>query len=446
VLEHDQFLNQRYRLIRKLGHNAGRQTWYAEDIANSPAEPVIVKLLAFNPQMQWDDLKLFEREANVLKQLDNPYIPKYREYFSIDDRILRFGLVQTYIPGISIKDLLTQGRKFSESEVQNIAVSLLKILSYLHKLSPAVLHRDIKPSNILIGEDGKVYLVDFGAVQARAAIEGATFTVVGTYGYTPMEQFGGRAVPASDLYALGATLIHILTGVAPADLPQQNMRIQFREHLSVSSYFINWIEILTEPSVEHRFQTTHQALVALTTSPSKPKTTLSLQKSCSSRILIKRSLHELRVKVQKRGARASDSFIIFWILLLYGSTIPFAIVTFPFVILFWLVGLIPLSMLMFLAFSETNLWFNRSDFVLEWKLLGVRYRSIKEYTSVIQNIYEEVHDFNQVRSKALTAVVIQAGEQKYQFGGFVSPISSSDRQWLINELKAWLELSESKRA
>lgn len=74
------------------------------------------------------------------------------------------------------------------------------------------MHRDIKPSNLIWGEDQHVYLVDFGAVQAQAAVTGVTFTVVGTSGYAPLEQFWGRAVAASDLYALGATLIHLLTG------------------------------------------------------------------------------------------------------------------------------------------------------------------------------------------------------------------------------------------
>ena len=234
----NQVLQQKYRLKQKLSENVGRQTWKAEDISLDPHEPVIIKLLGFNPQMQWDELKLFEREANILKQLNHPYIPKYRDYFAVNDRILWFCLVQTYIPGQSLEDLLIESRKFSESELINITINLLEILIYLHELSPVVLHRDLKPSNIILGDNNQVYLVDFGAVQSRAAIEGATFTVVGTYGYTPIEQFGGRAVPASDLYALGATLIHILTGTSPADLPQENMRIQFRQYLSISSPII----------------------------------------------------------------------------------------------------------------------------------------------------------------------------------------------------------------
>ncbi|HEY9741748.1 MAG TPA: protein kinase, partial [Coleofasciculaceae cyanobacterium] len=173
----------RYQLKQKLGRNAGRQTWLAEDLATSPRQRVIVKLLAFGGEVQWDDLKLFEREAQILKQLNHSRIPKYRDYFHIDERSLWFGLVHEYIPGSSLREHLNQGRRFTEEQVRKIAVEVLKILEFLHQLHPAVLHRDIKPSNLIWGEDEQIYLVDFGAVQDRAHHEGATFTVVGTYGY-----------------------------------------------------------------------------------------------------------------------------------------------------------------------------------------------------------------------------------------------------------------------
>lgn len=263
MLQAEQVLQDRYQLKQKLGHNAGRQTWLAEDLHATPAESVIVKLLAFGGEVQWDDLKLFEREAQILKQLDHPRIPKYRDYFSIDERTLWFGLVQNYIPGVSLKELLSQGKRFTEQEVRDIARDILKILIDLHELNPPILHRDIKPSNLIVGENQQVYLVDFGAVQDRAAKEGATFTVVGTYGYAPMEQFGGRAIPASDLYALGATLIHLLTGTAPADLPQQDLRICFQERVTLSPRTVRWLEKLTEPAPERRFKSANQALSAL---------------------------------------------------------------------------------------------------------------------------------------------------------------------------------------
>ncbi|MEW6497829.1 MAG: serine/threonine-protein kinase, partial [Cyanobacteriota bacterium] len=263
MLQAEQILKQRYQLKRKLGHNPQRQTWLAEDIGVSPAETVIVKLLAFGGDVQWDDLKLFEREAQILKQLNHPRIPKYRDYFSIDERSLWFGLVQEYIPGVSLKEQLNQGKRFTQEEIYQIAVDILKILEFLHQLNPAVLHRDIKPSNLIWGEDDRIHLVDFGAVQDRAVTEGTTFTVVGTYGYAPMEQFGGRAVPASDLYALGATLIHLLTGCTPADLPQRRLRICFEDKVTLTPRLVNWIKKLTEPAPEERYQSASVALSAL---------------------------------------------------------------------------------------------------------------------------------------------------------------------------------------
>jgi serine/threonine protein kinase len=264
-----QTLHKRYQLKKKLGQNAGRQTWLATDIETSPPSPVIVKLLAFNPQMQWDDLKLFEREAQVLKNINHSRIPQYRDYFSMDDLessgFIWFGLVQEYIPGKSFKQLLDQGKKLTQVEVCLIAIEILQILIYLHEISPPVLHRDIKPSNLILGKNNQIYLVDFGAVQDRAKSEGATFTVVGTSGYAPPEQLWGKAVPASDLYALGATLIHLLTGISPAELPQHKMQIHFKDKVNINPDFANWIEKLVQPAPERRFSRARQALEVLQT-------------------------------------------------------------------------------------------------------------------------------------------------------------------------------------
>ncbi|MCU0516506.1 MAG: protein kinase [Oscillatoria sp. Prado101] len=267
MLQTEQVLNRRYRLKQQLGLNASRQTWLAEDL--EAQERVTVKLLAFSPQMQWEEFKLFEREAKVLQQLNHPRIPRYRDYFSLDEAegagLPWFGLVQDYIAGESLRQRLDRGERFAESQVRSIATQVLEILAYLHELSPPVLHRDIKPSNLILGKDGKIYLVDFGAVRDRAAAEGVTFTVVGTAGYAPVEQFWGKAVPASDLYALGATLIHLLTGTPPADLPQSDLRIQFRDRVNIRPAFARWIETLTNPALEQRFSTARQALEALKT-------------------------------------------------------------------------------------------------------------------------------------------------------------------------------------
>ncbi|MEW5856823.1 MAG: serine/threonine-protein kinase, partial [Cyanobacteriota bacterium] len=253
MLQAGKVLQGRYQLTQQLGQNAGRQTWLAEDLEAETRKSVIVKLLAFSPQMQWEELKLFEREAQVLKHLNHRRIPNYRDYFSLDEQagggLPWFGLVQNYILGTSLRQLLDKGKKFTQEQVRYAASDILEILIYLHELSPPVLHRDIKPSNIILGAR-QFYLVDFGAVQDRAKAEGVTFTVVGTSGYAPPEQLWGRAVPASDLYALGATLIHLLTGTPPSELPQHQMRIQFTDKVRLNPNFSSWIEKLIEPAPE----------------------------------------------------------------------------------------------------------------------------------------------------------------------------------------------------
>ena len=256
MLQAIQLLNGCYELKQLLKHNWFRQTWLAEDIKAQARQIVVIKLLAFSPLMQYSEYKLFEREAQVLKHLNHPRISRYRDYFSLkqqtDSELPWIALVQDYIPGSSLQQLLAQGKRFPEAQVYQIATEVLNLLIYLHELSPPVLHRDIKPSNLILGEDGQVYLIDFGAVQDQAKALGVTFTVVGTNGYVPPEQFIGRAVPASDLYALGATLIHLLTGTAPADLPKHQFYIQFTDRVSLSPSFVHWVEQLTAPALERR--------------------------------------------------------------------------------------------------------------------------------------------------------------------------------------------------
>src|ERR671932_1006921 len=439
MLQAEQVLQERYQLKQKLGQNAGRQTWLADDLQHIPFELAIVKLLAFGGEVQWDDLKLFEREAQVLNQLNHPRIPKYRDYFSIDERSLWFGLVHNYIPGTSLKELLNQGKRFSEQQVRQIAIDVLEILIYLHELNPSMLHRDIKPSNLILGEDEQVYLVDFGAVQDRAVKEGATFTVVGTYGYAPMEQFGGRAVPASDLYALGATLIHLLTGTPPADLPQRNMRIQFSDRVSLKLHFVRWIEGLTEPDVEQRLSTAHQALEALN-SRHTPHSFLPVHQPYGSRISCQKSPTQLDIKIPGRGIQASDTFLLFFVLIWYGGTFPIGLLSFNTIIfLFWIAGLFPLGMVLLPAFGEIDIHFYRDSFVVKWKLLGRGYRQLHGKTAAIHSVRQSDESIT-INGNPLATVVLQAGVQEYKFGAIAPPLAELEREWLVKEIKDWLGL------
>jgi serine/threonine protein kinase len=266
LLNPNQVLHKRYQLQQFIGTPSQlRQTWLAIDLqsANAKEEKVVIKLLAFGGSMQWEHLKLFEREAKLLKQLKHPQIPGYRDYFQIDEEALWFGLVEDYIAGPSLRTLLNQGQKFTESEIRRIASSILEVLVYLHGLNPPVLHRDIKPSNIILAEDNQVYLIDFGSVQNQTESGMGTFTVVGTHGYTPIEQFEGQTVQASDLYALGITLIELATGISPRNTSKKDLRLQLSSYPDLSSSFSYWLRKITEPSTENRFSNAQYALQSL---------------------------------------------------------------------------------------------------------------------------------------------------------------------------------------
>ena len=289
-------LGDRYQIKQQLSQKAGRQTFLAKDTLTQ--ELVVVKLLQFDDFFQWDDLKLFEREAQTLKELNCPEIPKYIDYFEVDNNYIRgFALIQTYIDAPSLKEVIQQGRKFTEAELIELAEKLLSILSYLHSYNPPIIHRDIKPSNILISNRsgnsiGELYLVDFGSVQTKVSKDDGTITIVGTYGYIPFEQFGGRASAASDLYSLGMTLIYLLTGNHPAELPLIDGRVEFEA--DISGKFDRWLEKMTHPLENMRFNSAKSARTALLSSDGSSGDFLHL-KPVNSSIKLERDRHKLNI-------------------------------------------------------------------------------------------------------------------------------------------------------
>lgn len=438
MLQPEQVLQNRYQLKEKLGNNPMHQTWLAIDKAAKDAESrhVIVKLLACGADVRWDDLKLFEREAQVLRQLNHPRIPQYRDYFSIDDQLLWFGLVEEFIPGKSLKEELAQGTRFTEAKIRQFAEDILEILVYLHGLNPPVLHRDIKPSNLILGEDERIYLIDFGAVQDRAAAEGATFTVVGTYGYAPLEQFGGRATPASDLYGLGATLIHLLTGTAPANLPTRDSRLQFAEFVKLNPGFTRWLEQLTEPNQERRFTQAPQALETLRENHAASFAFISSIPE-NSRILLKKSPQRLAIKIPRRQANASDGLklveLIVWFCLCgYMMLNPYSFWTGLFSLFF---GLLVMSWWLLPTFRQTYLYFDTKHFEIKWKILGLPGR---QHRGRIMEIDKVGRGEIRGATKAFPGVSLSVGVKEYIFSSFAPALTEAECQWLIQEIKTWL--------
>lgn len=252
-------LNNRYEIEAVLNPSPLNPTYSAIDFERN--EFVIVKELQLEALDDWKRMELFEREAQTLTHLSHAGVPRLIDYFK-NEAGTRLFLVVEKIPGISLATMLNNGWRPSEGAVIQIARELLDILEYLHGLNPPVVHRDIKPSNLLRDANEHMHLVDFGAAQHLLHPEGGR-TVVGTFGYMAPEQFAGKAEPASDLYGLGTSLIHLLSGHSPSELPQAGHNLQFQAYLFCSPLLIKWLEVMVDPRVTHRFRSAREALAAL---------------------------------------------------------------------------------------------------------------------------------------------------------------------------------------
>ncbi|MEG4334885.1 serine/threonine-protein kinase [Microcoleus sp. AT8-B4] len=442
-------LAERYEVQRQLGKQTGRQTLLARDLQTQ--ELVVIKQLFLGGDFEWQDLKLFEREAETLKSLSYPAIPRYLDYLEIDEPDTKgFALVQTYVEGKTLEEHLRSGRTFSESEVKQLAKSLLEILIYLHEeQDPPVIHRDIKPSNILLHSTsahsvGQVYLVDFGSVQNQAAKFGGTITVVGTYGYMAPEQFGGRSVPASDLYGLGATLIYLVTGLHPTELSQQDLKIQFADRVThLNSSLIDWLEWMTEPSLDKRLSSAGEAWISLKNPRIIDKDFIATQRQ-SSPIKLTKTSEFIEIKIPSPGIDISLIVVLLGVISVMLFLI--AISDNDPKLLIAGIFLAAAGVLKFLdsLFLEVRLRIDRQQISYSSDILGLRWNNSQPAPrqDIGQLEIEQIEYTRRGTKQKLSRVsqiIIQAGNQKYQLG-VKQGLSESEIEWLATELSQWLGL------
>ncbi|PSB05200.1 bifunctional serine/threonine-protein kinase/formylglycine-generating enzyme family protein [Merismopedia glauca] len=211
-------LRERYRALKVIGQGGFGKTFLAVD-RDKPSKPRCV-IKQFYPQAQGTDnaqkaAELFEREAVRLDDLGkHPQIPELLAHFTQDTHQY---LVQQFIDGQNLAQILEKEGILKEAQIRHLLNSLLPVLQFIHDRD--VIHRDIKPENIIQKNNGELVLVDFGAAKyATGTALIKTGTVIGTAEYIAPEQSRGKAVFTSDLYSLGVTCIHLLTGVSPFDL------------------------------------------------------------------------------------------------------------------------------------------------------------------------------------------------------------------------------------
>ena len=244
---------ERYEVLRALGSGAFGHTFLARD--RQADRDVALKLLQARGAGEWKALELFQREAAVLRAARHHGIPQVHDvvHDTWDGAPATF-LVMEHVEGTSLQGMIDAGQPLEPGDVLHLFLEMLGILEYLHGRVPPVLHRDIKPANILVRPDGQPALVDFGSV--RTVLRGpadAGSTVAGTYGYMPYEQHMGQATPASDLYALGATFLHLLTGRPPGDWMGDDGRIQPPDPLPGDPRLGPVIARLLRPAPAERF-------------------------------------------------------------------------------------------------------------------------------------------------------------------------------------------------
>jgi serine/threonine protein kinase, bacterial len=281
-------LGDRYRVKAEIGQGGFGRTYLCEDI-NRFNELCVLK--EFAPQVQGTALltkaqELFEREAGVMYRLQHPQIPMFREMFRVNRAGLgQLYLVQDFVDGINYQGLLRQklkeGKKFTEAEITEFLKQILPVLGYIHSLG--VIHRDISPDNLIKRhKDGLPVLIDFGGVKQVAVnavnavnetnpppagvnLNSDVPTRLGKVGYAPNEQMQrGVVFPHSDLYALAATSLVLLTGKEPPELiDPQNFTWNWREYIDLSPNLASTLDRMLQLRPNNRFESAADVLKAL---------------------------------------------------------------------------------------------------------------------------------------------------------------------------------------
>jgi tRNA A-37 threonylcarbamoyl transferase component Bud32 len=222
-LEEGIILNGRYEIVRKIGGGGMGAVYLASDNNLGGVLRAVKEMVQahIEEEQQVKAVEDFKRESMILSQLDHPSIPTIYDYFFDEDEG-RFYLVMKYISG---GDLSARLRAAPEGKVDEISVTewgiqLADVLDYLHNQPTTIVYRDLKPSNIMIdGNSGRIMLIDFGIARSINQKEEKGVTAVGTMGYAPPELFSGNVEPRSDIYSLGSTMFHLLTGADPQSNP-----------------------------------------------------------------------------------------------------------------------------------------------------------------------------------------------------------------------------------
>lgn len=301
-----QTIAARYTIVAKIGEGGQGVTWLAQDAIEG--RRVVLKEFTLKQAASFDSMVFFEREAQVLAKQAHPRIPRYVDYFEDGGR---YFLAQEYVEGDNLSVLIEEGRRWTEAELQKMTRQVLEILVYLQTQTPPVIHRDIKPANLIMGPEEQLVLVDFGAIHCLEQELHGAVNLVGTTGYMAPEQFTGRSLLATDLYSLGATIVHVASHRHPAQMPCEGLALKFQSLVQLSKPFTRFLEILTDPMAEDRFSDAKEALHWLdhlesveNYEPGPGHELMTRAGPPGTRVVIRRTAGELHVAIPRGMERA----------------------------------------------------------------------------------------------------------------------------------------------
>lgn len=258
-------LNERYHILKSLGKGGFSETFLAQDDLSSALR--VVKCLKLSSTSSETAQELFETEVQTLYQLGhlNQQIPALFDHF-VEDRSLY--LVQEFIDGHDLSQETEKVQIWNQRKIIELLRQVLPTLQFLH--SHQVIHGDIKPRNIIRRKDGRLVLIDFGAVKlapssSSPSSSSAQAVVVGTAGYMPNEQQTGRSRFSSDLYALGMVIIQCIAGVHPRDLKEdpKSGEIQWKSQIKLYPQLIRIIRKMVKVRLRERYTSAAAILVDL---------------------------------------------------------------------------------------------------------------------------------------------------------------------------------------
>ncbi len=289
-------IRKRYRIIRFLGSGAFGDTYLAEDL-DLPSHPkCVVKQLkpkTSEPEVLLVARRLFESEAEFLYRLGqlSKQIPKLFAHFEENDE---FYLVQEFVDGDNLTAEIIPGNKWSEGEAIKLLQEILEVLAVVHQQN--IIHRDIKPQNLMRRrEDGKIVLIDFGAVKEIKGLAANTqgqvtsTIVIGSNGYMPNEQANSKPRLCSDIYAVGVIGIQALIGKLPINFQEDpsNGEIIWRNEANVSNKLADVLTKMVRYNFSQRYQTASEALQALNSIfPARSKSTTSRKLPSRGKVLV----------------------------------------------------------------------------------------------------------------------------------------------------------------